>query len=74
MPIYEFYCRECNTIYQFYSRTVNTEKVPFCPGCEKVRLERRVSSFATLSGRKDESGGEDALPDIDESKLENAMA
>jgi len=25
MPIYEFYCRKCNTLYNFFSRSVNTE-------------------------------------------------
>ena len=34
MPIYEFYCRKCNTIYNFFSRSVNTEKIPFCPKCK----------------------------------------
>lgn len=74
MPIYEFYCSECNTIYQFYSRTVNTEKIPLCPRCENVRLERRISSFATISGRTGSDEGDESLPDIDEAKMEKAMA
>ena len=31
MPIYEFYCAKCNTIYNFFSRTANTDKIPTCP-------------------------------------------
>jgi len=74
MPIYEFYCKECNTIYKFYSRTVNTEKIPFCPTCKDVKLERRMSLFATISANRDEGGEEDGMPPIDESKMEKVMS
>jgi len=73
MPIYEFYCRKCNTIYSFFSRTVNTEKVPLCPRCGKVKLERRMSLFAKVSkGKEDEAAGD--MPPMDETKMEKAMA
>jgi putative FmdB family regulatory protein len=72
MPIYEFYCRGCNTIYNFFSRRVDTEKIPNCPRCKDVPLKRKVSVFYTTSGKSSaETGG---LPDIDESRMEKAMA
>jgi putative FmdB family regulatory protein len=74
MPIYEFYCKPCHTIYKFFSLTVNTEKIPVCPVCGNPDLKKRISLFATLSGRKEEGTGEDGLPPIDESKMEKAMA
>ena len=74
MPIYEFYCQRCNTIYKFFSRTVNTEKIPDCPSCQDVKLQRTMSTFATLSRRGDESAADGELPDIDETRLEKAMA
>lgn len=47
MPIYEFYCRDCNTVFQFFSRTVNPEKVPSCPkDSGHSPLERQMSRFA----------------------------
>ena len=73
MPIYEFYCHKCNTIYNFFSKSVNTDKIPDCPKCGKVKLKRKVSIFATISGHKDEDSGE-GMPDIDESKMEKAMS
>ena len=73
MPIYEFYCHKCNTIYNFFSRSINTEKIPDCPKCDNVKLKRKVSIFATISGRKDEDV-DDGMPDIDESKMEKAMS
>ncbi|HET7289119.1 MAG TPA: zinc ribbon domain-containing protein [Thermodesulfobacteriota bacterium] len=74
MPIYEFYCKKCNTVYKFYSRTIDTSTVPKCPGCKRVRLERIFSSFATLSKRESEESADAGMPDVDESKLERAMA
>ena len=72
MPIYEFYCRKCNTIYNFFSRSVNTEKTPFCPTCRNVKLQRQMSVFAKISGRKEDTGGDEPA-DFDESKMEKAM-
>jgi len=73
MPIYEFYCEKCNTVYKFLSRTINTEKVPHCPVCKDLELKRQVSLFAAVSGRKEEGPGAD-MPQMDEAKMEKAMA
>ncbi|MBN1625515.1 MAG: zinc ribbon domain-containing protein [Deltaproteobacteria bacterium] len=73
MPIYEFYCRRCNTIFNFFSGSVNTDKKPSCPKCEKVKLERRMSAFSTLKNRGENNDNTD-MPDIDESKMEKAMS
>ena len=71
MPIYEFYCDQCNTIFNFFSRSINTTKRPKCPRCKTVSLSRRMSSFA-VTGRAKEAGDMDDLP-FDESKMEQAM-
>ena len=71
MPIYEFFCEECNTIFSFFSKTVNTKKRPLCPRCKKRKLSRQVSLFA-FTGKAKESDPLDDLP-IDESKMEQAM-
>jgi len=71
MPIYEFYCKKCNTIYSFFSKSVNTDKIPFCPRCMTTKLKRQMSVFSTIFGRSDES--EDEMPPIDEAKMKKAM-
>ena len=71
MPIYEFYCKDCNTIFNFFSPTVNTTKTPVCPKCKKSKLARQISLFA-LTGKAKEGGDIDDLP-FDESKMEQAM-
>jgi putative FmdB family regulatory protein len=74
MPIYEFYCRQCNTVYNFFSKTVNTDKIPRCPTCRKVKLKRQMSVFAKITSGRDEGGEGDGMPPIDEAKMEKAMA
>ena len=71
MPIYEFYCEDCNTIFNFFSRSVNTTKRPLCPRCKRSKLRRQMSRFSRLTGTK-EGGDVDDLP-IDEAKMEKAM-
>lgn len=74
LPIYEFYCKRCNTVFQFYSRTINTNTIPRCPKCKRPKLERILSGFATFSpSDRDETSGMD-LPDVDETKIEKAMS
>lgn len=71
MPIYEFYCRDCHTIFSFYSARINTAARPVCPRCQKVELERKPSTFATLRhGGKDEP---DPLAALDDPRLAGAM-
>jgi len=62
MPIYEFYCRQCHTIYSFLSRSVNTARVPVCPTGPRHRLQRQVSGFAVVSGGKARGRGRGRLP------------
>jgi len=71
MPIYEFYCIDCNTIFNFFSKTVNTNRKPKCPKCKTKTLSRQMSTFAVTGKAKEDSEMED-LP-FDETKMEQAM-
>lgn len=72
MPIYEFYCEKCNTIFTFYSRSINTTRQPLCPRCRKETLKRFLSTFSVLrDGSKGES--EESLP-FDEQKMGRAIS
>ncbi len=74
MPMYEFFCNDCNTIYTFFSRTINTEKIPHCPKNGDHKLEKMISRFAVtgLARGSDEFEGEADIQ-VDESKMERAM-
>jgi putative FmdB family regulatory protein len=71
MPIYEFYCEDCHTIFNFFSKSVNTTKKPKCPSCKTKTLSRQMSAFA-ITGKAKEDGDMEDLP-FDESKMEKAM-
>ena len=71
MPIYEFYCNDCNTIFNFFSRRINTSTVPDCPKCSRT-LKKLLSSFATV-GRAREPGEDEMPPGFDEARMEKAL-
>lgn len=71
MPIYEFYCKTCHMIFNFFSASVNVEKRPKCPRCKRVKLVRQMSSFSALKNRGGENGAD--MPDMDESRMEKAI-
>ena len=72
MPIYEFLCSNCNTLFNFFSARIDTETRPACPKCEAL-LERRPASFATLR-HADDDGERDPFDGLDEAVLDRAMA
>lgn len=73
MPMYEFYCHHCNTIYTFFCKTINTTKTPECPKCKTNSLSRQVSLFAVTGKSKKDDGSEISNFGIDESKMEHAL-
>lgn len=72
MPIYEFLCPPCNTIFSFHSFRVDTAKVPACPKCGHADLRRVPSAFGVATSRPDSSAG-DAGDDADDPRLEREM-
>lgn len=72
MPIYEFYCAECHTIFQFLSRATTPARRPACPRCGRADLERRPSAFAVSKGRT-EGEAPPAGAELDDARLDRAM-
>ena len=47
MPIYEYYCPDNHTIYQFFAKTLaQGQTTPKCPDNPKFRMKKAVSAFA----------------------------
>lgn len=82
MPIYEFYCSSCHTVFNFLSKRINTDATPACPKCGK-NTSRKPSTFAMSRNRPEPKAGEgekgagdgmmDPFANMDESQLETAM-
>ncbi len=69
MPIYEFYCKNCHAIYQFFSKRVEPEKIPLCPKHEAHgSLDRQMSRFA-MGKPASKSGGEESLSSPDDAPM-----
>lgn len=74
MPIYEFYCPDCNTVFSFFCGPGDGNRRPACPRCARPELERRPSTFAMVSSGADgEDPDSDLFGGIDEGRLEGAM-
>jgi putative FmdB family regulatory protein len=71
MPVYEFFCASCNTLFSFFSKSIDTTTVPACPKCRR-RLKRQVSLFACIEGGRRTEEGQEDFP-LDEQRLEGAM-
>jgi putative FmdB family regulatory protein len=73
MPIYEFYCHPCHTVYNFFSARVDTGTRPACPRCGLPELPRKPSRFATLKHGGEDAEDGDPFAGFDDSRLEGAM-
>ena len=71
MPIYEFYCEACNTIFNFFSKSADTSKRPLCPQCKTLKLKRYLSSFSVQRKGQQEENGD--VPSFDEGRMEKAI-
>ena len=71
MPLYEFYCEPCHTVFTFRSQRVDTATVPACPVCGR-KLAREVSSFAHIV--KGKNSAEPAEDGEAASRMDRVMA
>ncbi len=78
MPIYEFYCPDCHTVFSFFSARIDTAAKPTCPRCGRPELGRKPSRFAAHSRSgggtgPDESAEDDPMAGLDEARMAGAM-
>lgn len=65
MPIYEYLCTACNTIFQFLVRSssVDGEESPACPSCGDRGMSRVMSSFSVgASNSSPDDMNDDLMP------------
>lgn len=78
MPIYEYYCPDNHTVYQFFAKTLaQGQTIPKCPDNSKHRMQKMVSGFAITKGGLGEQGppaGPEGGESEDDSQMDAAMA
>lgn len=77
MPIYEYYCAQNHTVYQFYAKSLAQGKLtPKCPDNPRWPLKRVVSQFA-FTGRAQEPTADAGAPaggdPAEDARMEAAM-
>lgn len=74
MPIYEFYCPENHTVYQFLARSLAyRSKVPKCPDNPAFQMVKQVSRFAIVGNAQEATEG-DPFAGLDDAKMDALMA
>jgi predicted nucleic acid-binding Zn ribbon protein len=84
MPIYEYYCPDNHTIYQFFAKTLaQGQSIPKCPDNPAFRLRKVVSAFAITKGggakdepaeKKPEAPGAGTGDPAEDARMEAAMS
>lgn len=74
MPIYEYYCRENHTVYQFYAKSLaQGRQIPVCPDNPAWNMEKIVSAFAVTGRNRQEPSATAAGGSADDPRMEAAM-
>jgi len=76
MPIYEYYCPDNHTIYQFFAKTLaQGQTVPPCPDNPRFEMRKMISSFAVQrrGSASDPGEGPAGGESPDDSRMEAAM-
>lgn len=54
MPLYEYQCKSCNSIFEKMVRWSEADRSPICPTCQSADTHKKITTFAALGGT---SGG-----------------
>ncbi|OXU14428.1 FmdB family zinc ribbon protein [Sedimentisphaera salicampi] len=56
MPMYEYSCEDCGKKFQFFQKSIRSEKKQTCPECGSSKVRKLISSFSAVS----DSGSSDS--------------
>ncbi|MEI8173499.1 MAG: zinc ribbon domain-containing protein [Deltaproteobacteria bacterium] len=56
MPIYEFKCKKCDTIFEILFRSSNERLDLSCPSCRSKKVDRMMSLFGGKIGNTSAGG------------------
>ena len=76
MPIYEYYCPDNHTVYQFYAKTLaQGSTIPRCPDNPAFRMRKLISAFAITRGGADSPPAADAASaePVEDARMESTL-
>ncbi len=50
MPIFEYQCEECQTVFERITFGASSGTTPACPECTSPHTAKRLSTFSTNTG------------------------
>jgi putative FmdB family regulatory protein len=62
MPLYEYRCRECGTIFEHLVSFSESDRVFACPRCDSRETEKQVSTVASFGASDGFSSGSSCAP------------
>lgn len=54
MPIFDYQCLDCNTVYDVFHKTREIPEDVVCPSCESTRYKKMMSAPMVAIGTKSE--------------------
>jgi len=56
MPIYEYRCKDCDTVFETFVSSISDADKVICKKCESKNVAKQISTFASrLSGSSSEA-------------------
>jgi len=52
MPIYEYRCEECGTVFEKFVRSVSAEFKVVCPKCGSENCHKNITLFGTTGSKE----------------------
>jgi putative FmdB family regulatory protein len=49
MPIYEYRCKDCETVFETFVSSISDADKVVCKKCGKKNVEKQISSFSKMS-------------------------
>jgi putative FmdB family regulatory protein len=58
MPIFEYKCEDCSSVFEILHKSSNNNEDVFCPNCKSLNYKKLISVFsAKSSGSAPDFGG-----------------
>jgi putative FmdB family regulatory protein len=52
MPIFEYKCKNCNSVFEMLHKSSGKQDEVFCPNCKSSNSEKLISVFSALNSTK----------------------